>query len=218
MFIFLDESGDLGFDFKKRKTTKKFVITLMVCYSNGAREELRKAVKRTLKNKLKRNQKRKRSTRELKGTNTTLEVKKYFYRNIKNDDWTVYTLALDKLRVTHHLRTKVGKKKLYNFLARLLLERLELSVVGQNVELVIDRSKNKDEIRDFNEYVLNQLEGLLPLNTDLYISHLSSRESAELQATDVFSWGIFRKYEKDDTAWYDIFRERISYETEYSQD
>ncbi len=23
MFIYLDESGDLGFDFKKRKTTKK---------------------------------------------------------------------------------------------------------------------------------------------------------------------------------------------------
>ena len=27
MFIYLDESGDLGFDFQKRKTTQKFIIT-----------------------------------------------------------------------------------------------------------------------------------------------------------------------------------------------
>jgi len=31
MIIFLDESGDLGFDFNKPKTSCKFVITLLVC-------------------------------------------------------------------------------------------------------------------------------------------------------------------------------------------
>jgi hypothetical protein len=30
MYIFLDESGDLGFDFTKRKTSKFFVMTLLV--------------------------------------------------------------------------------------------------------------------------------------------------------------------------------------------
>lgn len=40
---------------------------------------------------------------------------------------------------------------------------------------------------------------LLPLNTALNISHLTSEESAELQAVDLFSWGIFRKYENNDT-------------------
>ncbi len=49
MFIYLDESGDLGFDFEKRKTTKKFVITLLVCNSDAARKELDKAVRCTLK-------------------------------------------------------------------------------------------------------------------------------------------------------------------------
>lgn len=30
MIIFLDASGDLGFDFTKPKTSRKFVITLLV--------------------------------------------------------------------------------------------------------------------------------------------------------------------------------------------
>lgn len=49
MFIYLDESGDLGFNFSKRKTTGKFVITLLVCNSEAARKEFTKAVRRTLK-------------------------------------------------------------------------------------------------------------------------------------------------------------------------
>ncbi|MBM4055750.1 MAG: DUF3800 domain-containing protein [Planctomycetes bacterium] len=76
MIIFLDESGDLGFDFRKRKTTKKFVITLLVCNSDAARKEFTKAVMRTLKNKLNQKKKNSRQITELKGINTTLEIKR----------------------------------------------------------------------------------------------------------------------------------------------
>lgn len=215
MFIYLDESGDLGFDFTKKKTSKKFVITLLVCYSAAARKEFRKAVRRTLKNKLNRTKNKSRHVAELKGTNTTLEIKKYLFRNIESNDWAIYALALNKQRVNSDLRSKTGKKKLYNFLSRLLLEELPLSNVGRNVELVVDKSKNKAETKDFNQYLTNQLEALLPLNTALYISHLSSIESAELQAADMFSWGIFRRYENNDKLWYDVFKDKIKFETEY---
>ena len=97
--------------FYKKQTTKKFVITLLVCNSDAARKEFTKAVKRTLKNKL--NQKKKNS--------------------------------------------------------RYVTERLNLSNVQGNVELIVDRCKNKEEVRDFNQYLINQLEALLPLNTDLNI-------------------------------------------------
>lgn len=215
MFIYLDESGDLGFDFSKGKTTKKFVITLLVCNSNEARKEFRKAVRRTLKNKLNWKRKNTRYITELKGTDITLGIKKYFFRNVRNNDWGIYTLALNKGRVDAPLQTKTGKKKLYNFLARFLLEKLPLSGVTRNVELVVDRCKNKEEIRDFNRYLINQLEALLPLNTSLNISHLTSAESAELQGVDLFCWGIFRKYEYNDTIWYNVYRRKIRFETEY---
>ena len=81
--------------------------------------------------------------------------------------------------------------------------------------MVVDRSKNKEETRDFNQYLFNQVEALLPLNTAFDISHLASAESAELQAADLFCWGIFRKYELDDEDWYDMFKDKIKYETEY---
>ncbi|WP_347273664.1 DUF3800 domain-containing protein [Candidatus Kuenenia sp.] len=215
MFIFLDESGDLGFDFKKRKTTKKFVITLLVCDSDEARREFTKAVRRTLKNKLNRKMKNSRQVTELKGTGTSIDIKKYFFRNIASNRWAIYSLALNKSRVESHLQTKTGKKKLYNFLSRFLLEKLNLSNAGTNVELVVDRCKNKEEIRDFNQYLINQLEALLPLNTDLNILHLTSQESAGLQAVDLFSWGIFRKYECNDYGWYTIYQHKIGFETEY---
>jgi hypothetical protein len=198
MFIYLDESGDLGFDFNRKKTTKKFVITLLVCNSDSTRKEFAKAVRRTLKNKLNQEKKNSRHITELKGINTTLEIKRYFFRNIKSNNWSIYTLVLNKVRVETHLQTKIGKKKLYNFLARFLMEKLNLSNVQRNVELIVDRCKNKEEVRDFNQYLINQLEALLSLNTDLNISHLTSQESTGLQAVDLFSWGIFRKYEYND--------------------
>ena len=217
MFIYLDESGDLGFDFRKRKTTKKFVITLLICNSDAARREFDKAVRRTLKNKLNRKKKNSRFVTELKGTDTTIDIKKYFFRNINTNRWDIYTLTLNKIRVESHLKTKIGKKKLYNFLARFLLEKLDLSKVQRNVELIVDRCKNKEEIRDFNQYMVNQLEALLPLNTNLNILHLTSQESTGLQAVDLFFWRIFRKYENNDIEWYKVYGGKVRFETEYSR-
>jgi hypothetical protein len=218
MYIYLDESGDLGFDFAKRKTTKKFVITLLVCHTDAARREFRKAVRRTLKNKLNKKKHGTRSVVELKGASTTFAVKRYFFRHIKSNEWGIYSLVLNKPRVDEHLRTRVGKKKLYNFLSRFLLEKMNLGEVYTNVELVVDRSKNKEEIKDFNQYLINQVESLLPLNTAVHISHLTSEERAELQAADLFSWGIFRKHEYGDYEWYRVFGGKISFETEYLRD
>lgn len=46
-YIFLDESGDLGFDFKKDKTSKFFVITCL--FVNNA-TSVEKSIKKIFKN------------------------------------------------------------------------------------------------------------------------------------------------------------------------
>lgn len=215
MYIYLDESGDLGFDFSKNKTTKKFVVTLLVCESQNAIKEFEKAVKRTLKNKLNRKKNKNRVVQELKGTTTTLEIKKYFYNQLKDNDWKIYTLVLNKKRVFLDLKLKNAKSRLYNYVSRLLLEKLPLGTTFSNVRLVVDRSKNTREILDFNNYLKSQLEALLPLNTSLRIEHLTSQEMAGLQAVDLFCWGIFRKYEFNDCLWYNEFKDKIIYESEF---
>lgn len=214
MIIFLDESGDLGFDFTKPKTSRKFVITLLVCQNREAVDCFRKAVNRTLKNKVN-HKKGGRKIQELKGTRTSLEVKKYYYRNLSHDGWRLYTVVLNKARVNDDLRRPHAKKKLYNFLARFILEKIDLKDTAPAVTLVTDRCKNREEIRDFNSYVANQLEALLPLNVPLNIYHERSHDNQGLQAVDLFCWGIFRKYEMGDAEWYDVYREAIAFETEY---
>ena len=126
MIIYLDESGDLGFDFSEPKTSRKFVITLLVCNGADSADGFRRAVRRTLKNKLNHKKRKSRVVQELKGTGTTLAVKEYFYRQIPDNGWCIYTVALNKVRVEEHLRSKHGKKKLYNFLARFLIEKVDL--------------------------------------------------------------------------------------------
>ncbi len=212
MIIYLDESGDLGFDFSKRKTSRKFVITVLVCESDDAIRGFRKAVRRTLKNKLNTG---KNSTSELKGTNTTQAIKEYFFRQLNPNAWRIYSVILNKNRVYDYLKTKLGKKKLYNFLARFVLEKIDLTKAGNAVNLVVDRSKTSAEIRDFNSYVENQLQGLLPLAVPLFITHELSCNNPGLQAVDLFCWGMFRKHEKDDAEWYAVFQQAIYYEGEY---
>ena len=213
MFIYLDESGDLGFDFRKQKTTKKFVITLLVCQSQNTVKEFERAIRRTVRNKINKGKSKPRRIIELKGINTGLKIKKYFLKQIKVSDWQLYTVVLNKSRVNSALRGK--RDKLYNFLARFIIEKLPLGEVSANVKLVVDRSKNREEIRDFNHYVENYIQGHLPLNTGFNVEHLTSQENPVLQAVDLLCWGIARKYERNDTKWYNEFRSKIRYETEY---
>lgn len=215
MYIFLDESGDLGFNFGKAKTSRHFVISLLVCQDKQAQDGFRRAVERTLKNKLNHRKSSSRTVAELKGTATTFAIKQYFFRQLPANGWKICSVTLNKVRVGEHLRTRAGKKKLYNFLARFILEKVHFPGDVRQVSLVVDRCKNKEEIKDFNLYVINQLEALLPLNARLNIDHLGSHESAGLQAVDLFCWGIARKDGQGDEEWYAVFQDKVSFTTIY---
>lgn len=188
MFIYLDESGDLGFDFSKPKTSRYFVITLLVCHSKQVQDGFRSAVTRTLKNKLNHKKSNYRMVEELKGSKTTLTIKQYFAKQLPAQGWDIYSVTLNKSRVQENLRSRTGKKKPYNFLAHFILEKVPFAEDVPMVSLIVDRCKNKEEIKDFNTYMANQLEALLPLNARLAIDHLSSDENAGLQAVDMFCW------------------------------
>jgi hypothetical protein len=218
VIIYLDESGDLGFDFENKRPSRKFVITLLVCQSGSVARGFRTAIRRTLKNKLNRGKKGSRIVRELKGSGTTLAIKRYFYRHSPKSGWLIYAVAVNKERVYGNLQTRPGKKKLYNYIARFLLEKVELAQAGKAVTLVVDQCKNKDEIADFNDYLANQLDALLPLDVPLTIHHEHSHENAGLQAVDLFCWGVFRKYEHGDLEWYREYGGQIAFETEYLKD
>jgi hypothetical protein len=72
--------------------------------------------------------------------------------------------------------------------------------------------KGAKKREEFNTYLFNHLESLLPLNVSLYINHDRSHLNKGIQAVDLFCWGIFRKYEYKDLDWYNVFADRIKLE------
>ena len=209
-YLYLDESGDLGFDFVNKKPSKFFTVTILALGSVGTNRKMTKAIKIVLRRKLNPKGKRKRIVQELKGTATTIDIKKYFYKQVKDTKFGLYSISLNKRRVYEHLVK--DKSKIYNFVARQVLDRIPFDKnKNERVELIIDRSKSKPEIEEFNSYIRNQLEGKLDSKTPLDIYHRRSHETSGLQAVDMFCWGIFEKYERNRIEWFEIFEDKINF-------
>jgi hypothetical protein len=214
--IYLDESGDLGFDHSKIATSEYFVVTLLVCKSLHTTKAIKKAVIRTIKNKLNHRKNKKRIVQELKGTLTTLQIKQYFFNQCPKAGWELYSVILNKKKIKQNINGRIGKQKLYNFITKFLIEKIDFPQTTKTVNLVLDKCKNNKEIKDFNLYLETQLKSSLPnLDIILDINHKASHEIPELQAVDLFCWGIARKKSHHDTRWYDTFKDKIKLETVY---
>src|SRR3989338_10075878 len=177
MHVFLDESGGLSFDFTKGGTTRFFVVCLLVLPTNDDYRRLAKAAERTIRNKLHRGRAPKRPTHELKGSKIELAVKQYFYQQLEGVSFEIYTLVLNKARVYEELRKQ--PERLYNFLARKLIERCPFNTAQDRIILTLDRRKAGLEIREFNRYLLVQLQRSLPLKRPFEIFHQHSWRSEE---------------------------------------
>lgn len=164
--LYLDESGDLGFDFVNKKPSKFFTVTILALSCHDANRQMIKAVKTTLRRKLNSSKHQKRLAHELKGTGTTIEVKKYFYEKIKSTKFGIYSITLNKKKVFEKLSKE--KTRVYNYIARRVLDQIPFEKNnGDRVELVLDKSMAKPEIAEFNSYIRRQLEGRLSPNMAL---------------------------------------------------
>ena len=203
LYLYLDESGDLGFDFVNKKPSDFFVVCILDVEGRENNKRLSKIVNVVLKRKIPKASK----IVELKGSLTPLKLKKYFYEKIKNVQFSLYTVILDKKKSYRSLWA--DKERIYSHISYLLLDKIKLVDRGLRILLVIDRSKSKENIRAFDKYILNLLKGKLSPAVPLDIVHLDSHTTQCLQITDLFCWGIFRKYEKNDAVWYDLFKDKI---------
>lgn len=212
MYLYLDESGDLGFDFENKNPSRFFVITLLVVTEKNSVKVINKAITRTLDKKLNHKKKKQRIISELKGNATTLEVKKYFldYLNRNASDWSIYSIVLDKLLLLKN-NQKPLKDKVYNDMTYQLLEKISFPIVG-HINLIVDRSRNNLGIKEFNDYLHANLSLSLNLETKFYISHDKSEKHKGIQAADMFCYGIARKYELADRSWYNLFENKIAVE------
>lgn len=207
LYLYLDESGDLGFDFFAKKPSRFFTVTVLTVSGIENNRRLINAVKKTIKRKLPKEQ------TEMKGVKDSIEVKKYFYRQASAIPFDIYSITLNKRRVYDSLVKQ--KDRVYNFIARNVLDRIPVESASTRIEVIIDKSKSKKEIREFNKYIIRHIKGRIDPRVPLDIYHWTSHENLGLQAVDTFSWGIFRKYEKKDYEWFNIFKGKVNYDSVY---
>lgn len=198
--IFLDESGDLGFS---KKSSRWFILTIVLTSSHRKIEKCIKKVHRGLKKKYKK-------VRELHAYHTDAVTKKRALRSLAGtDDLKVFCIVLNKKKVYVDLRKQ--KNYLYNYTANILLDRLHNKNVlksNNKIEIVIDqRETNKFLKSNFENYLKNNLAKKGNSNFDIKIK--PSHAEKCLQAVDFISWAIFRKYERSDYEYYEIIKEKI---------
>lgn len=126
-WVYLDESGDLGFDFITKRPSKFFTISLLLVRGHEHNRRLLNATKKTIKRKLPH-----RHTLELKVAHTSPEVKQYFFNLVQPVFFEIYSLTLNKRRVYDYLQSR--KDLLYNYLARVVLQKLPIEEATTKIQ------------------------------------------------------------------------------------
>lgn len=207
-YLYLDESGDLGFDFITKKPSKYFTVTVVLLRSQQANRALQKAVAVTLRRKLK-------GVNELKGSKLQFSYKQYFYKHAKDVPFEIYSVTINKRRVYDYIYQ--NQERLYNYVARLVLDSIPFEQARGQVTIVFDRCKSKPQIAAFNKYLATQLQGRIDPKVPLDMEHLLSHDSKNLQACDLFCNGIFAAHERKELGWRSLFNTKIIKDEIYFQ-
>jgi len=200
-YIFLDESGDLGF---KKTSSRWFLFTIAMVSTPRSLERVIKKIWRPLKKKHKK-------LGELHAyhaddiTRTRMLKKLNELAGLK-----VLCVILNKKKVYVDLQNQ--KNYLYNYTANILLDRLHSSGKlkdGESIHLYIDRKDTKKRLREnLIQYLTTSMEDRRKerFSVELHTSH----ENKSLQAVDFISWAIFRKYERGEYEFYEIIKSKIT--------
>jgi hypothetical protein len=205
-YIFLDESGELGF---KSSSSKYFVITLLLC-DEGEIHLLRRIMKRVREKIIKKKIKK---YPELKGNNSNDAIRTEVLQRFMKTNSEIFVIILEKSKVYEYLKEK--KDKLYNYISNLILN--ECSFDTSSVCLIVDKSKSNRSLReDFDNYIRRKLNEKNHLDK-LIIRHENSRNEECLQVLDFISWAIFRNYEHKDSRFMEMIKDKVVIKKEVFQ-
>jgi hypothetical protein len=198
-FAAQDESGDLGFDFNKKQTSRHFCITILV---SSDRKKIEKIVKRIFADFSMRRIKHR--TGVLHAYGETNRTNHLIISRLKEADAMVFIVKVDKTKVTRR-----DINEFYNDLTIHLLEKIFALTRAEKITLTASRKDTKAALTERFVESLNSAYG-----DTIAIEVKRPRDSKSLQVVDCVSWGAFRYYESGDDEFYrDI--EPILYEYDY---
>lgn len=202
-YIFLDESGDLGFHFKKPRTSKYFVVACLFVENKNPIEKITKKTHSELKKKYKRRFGILHAVREKPTT------RKRLLERLTKRKCIIMTIYLNKRKV--YTRLQDEKQVLYNYVTNILLDRIysKRLIAGKDKITIVasKRETNKYLNENFKTYLNKQVKNHHKVEIEVVIKTPSEEKS--LQVVDFVSWAIFRKYEYGDKNYYNIIRSKI---------
>ncbi len=200
MYIYLDESGDLGFG---KGSSAWFLFTLVVVEDPRILERIIKKVRKSLHKKYKV------KLPELHAYHCDDITRTRVLKALADEDIYVVTTVLNKKKVYVDLQNQ--KNYLYNFTANIVLDRLintKLIHDDTKISLVVDRKDTKKHLREnFISYITTAMMERRGGKFDMSLA--ASHDEKGLQSVDFISWAIFRKYEKGEYQFYEIIKDKI---------
>ena len=204
-YIFLDESGDLGFDFTKKKTSSVFVITFLFAKNN---EPIERIVKKVFKNFSPKEQRFHRGV--LHCHKEKPEIRKKILSLLNEKEVSVLAIYLNKKKVYSKLQNE--KHVLYNYVVNILLDRMfqkKFIPLNEPINLIASRREtNKFLNQNFKSYLENQVAGNHKLALKTFIKPPHAEKG--LQVVDFACWAIFRQLQYGDPSYADLIRQKIA--------
>lgn len=198
MYVYLDESGDLGFG---QGSTKYFTITFVVMENPIPFRRCVKKVK--IKHRIPRDV-------ELKGSTTSEVIKKDLLNKFLKLDIEVHAITVEKTNVEPKLRGDTNI--LYNYMVGLsLVERVLAEPVDARVVVDVDRRITSITSGfKFNEYLRYKIwYEKERRDIELEIHPLDSHEAYAIQGIDVICNSIFKKYSSNNYRLFNIIQSKV---------
>jgi len=203
-YIFLDESGDLGFNFKKKKTSKYFVIA---CLFVKEERPVEKIVKKIFNGFSK--TERKNHSGTLHAYKEKPATRQKLLGLLNKKDVSIISIYLNKSKVYTRLHDE--KHVLYNYVANILLDRIytkKLISTNEPIVLVASRRETNKFLNDnFCHYLSNQVSGNHKIKISIEIK--TPQEKKCLQIVDCICWSLFRKREHEDECYANMIKSKI---------
>ena len=198
MYVYLDESGDLGFG---QGGTKYFTIAFVVMEDPIPFRRCVKSVK--VKYHIPRDV-------ELKGYTTRESIKADLLNRFAKLDIEIHAITVRKKNV--YPKLQVDTNIFYNYMVGLsLVERVLQEPANSRVLISIDRRViSVTSGFKFNEYLRSKIwYERERRDINLEIQHLDSHEAYAIQGIDVICNSIFRKYSSNNYKLFSIIQDKV---------
>jgi len=198
-FIYLDESGDLGFN---KGSSKYFVISFITM---NAKTNL------ILKRKIKKVKKKHKIGKdiEIKGNKSNHSLRTDVLKEIYSLPIEIYSITVKKQGINKALRKDTNI--FYNYMVNLILvpyiEQSKISNLCLIADLRINKVSKGMRFGDYLKYKLFFENNLYKIKLD--IQYLDSLTSYGLQAVDFVANSIFKNYEQTNDIYYEALKRKI---------